>query len=70
MIPDDLQKLTSQEKMRLAFDLYQEAAKDEAAYDLSPEQEEELKRRVEEIKKNPNDGIPWEKVKKQVGWQH
>lgn len=55
-------KLPIDERRRLADDIYDSIDASQEAVFLTPEQETELVRRIENHRLHPEDGIPWEQV--------
>jgi putative addiction module component (TIGR02574 family) len=59
-----LKSLSSAEKIELVQDLWDSIGDDQ--YELTDEQKSELDRRLKDFNENPNTGIPWEEVKKNL----
>jgi len=61
----DFSHLTAAQRIQLAHDLWDslEAAEIDAECPLTEEQRAELGRRLEDLERNPDAGIPWEKVR-------
>ncbi len=55
-------KLPFPERRKLADDIYESIETSPDAFSLTPEQESELMRRIENHRLHPEDGIPWERV--------
>lgn len=55
-------KLPEAERRQFADDLYESLDATQDEFYLSPEQEAELERRIENHRLHPEAGIPWEKV--------
>lgn len=51
----ELQKLDAEERLRLAYDLLDSVAQDEAAKPITEAQQRELQRRLDEYKSNPHE---------------
>ena len=60
---DQALKLPIAERRRLADDIYDSLDDSPDGFYLTPEQEAELERRLENHRLHPEDGIPWEQVK-------
>ncbi len=60
-LPSNVSSLTAAEKSELIDALWEDL--ESHGYTLSPEQAEELDRRIDSCEKNPPTGIPWEQVK-------
>jgi len=56
-------KLSAQERMRVAQALWQSAWDDQANIPLTPEQRDELDRRLTDLETNPDDGTSWDEVR-------
>ncbi len=63
-----LLKLPAKDRVELAMALWESLtdAEREAEFALTPEQEAELDRRVEEHLANPGSAIPWEEVRRKL----
>jgi putative addiction module component (TIGR02574 family) len=59
---DELMKLSPAERIQLAQDLWDSIAEEEMP-PLTPEQIEEIERRLAEHEKDPGSAIPWEEVR-------
>jgi len=60
----ELLKLDPEERMRAAEELFESVAADlNNEIDLTPEQLEELDRRIEEHERDPSTAVPWEAVR-------
>jgi putative addiction module component (TIGR02574 family) len=59
---DELMKLSPAERIQLAQDLWDSIAEEEML-PLTPEQIEEIERRLAEHEKDPGSAIPWEEVR-------
>ena len=66
MIPKEILKLSTPEKIQLVEDLWNDIALHPDEIRLSPEQEAELDRRLEVHESNPGFGVPWEDVKSKL----
>ncbi len=58
---------TPDERLRLASEIWQ-SLDDTDAGQLTDVQKADLKLRMAEYRKNPNNVIPWEEAKKRLGW--
>jgi putative addiction module component (TIGR02574 family) len=56
-------KLSAQERMRVAQALWQSAWDEQAIVPLTPEQRNELERRLMDLEARPDDGSSWEEVR-------
>ncbi|MBU7586777.1 MAG: addiction module protein [Nostoc sp. TH1S01] len=64
----DISELSISERIQLAEDLWDSILTDSNAVTLSEEQKQELDRRLEVHKQNPNRGSSWEQVKQRLGF--
>ncbi len=62
VLPKELMQLTPAERIQLAEDLWDSITPEEMP-PLTPEQIEELERRLAEHKADPSTSIPWEQVR-------
>ncbi len=56
-------KLPAAERRKLADDLYESIEPSPEAFRLTPEQETELARRIEDYEKNPGGSRTWEEIR-------
>lgn len=56
-------KLPVAERRKLADDLYESIESPKSGFRLTPEQEAELARRIEDYEKNPGGGRSWEEIR-------
>jgi putative addiction module component (TIGR02574 family) len=70
---EQAKSLPPDKRIELAELLWESAVDEAHDPDLNPEQLAELERRAEELRKNPELGIPWEDIradlKKKYGWK-
>ncbi|WP_191761475.1 addiction module protein [Komarekiella delphini-convector] len=64
----DISQLSVSERIQLAEDLWDSILTDTNALTLSNEQKQELDRRLETHRQNPNQGSTWEEVKQRLGF--
>ena len=64
----DISELSIAERIQLAEDLWDSILEQQEELPLSPAQQQELDRRLENYKKNPTNGSSWEEVKKRLGF--
>ena len=62
----DILELSVQDRISLAQQIWDSVASDPDSIPLSAEQREELERRLEEYRKNPQDGAAWEDVQRRL----
>jgi putative addiction module component (TIGR02574 family) len=62
MLPQEIQKLSTSEKLQLVQDLWDDIATHPEGLSLSPEQEAELDRRLTVHENDPLAGIPWDQA--------
>jgi putative addiction module component (TIGR02574 family) len=62
----EIKKLSRDERIALAQDIWDTVAEDNEPTPLSRSQMTELKRRMAAHKKNPDESIPWEVVKAEL----
>ncbi|MBP6002481.1 MAG: addiction module protein [Pyrinomonadaceae bacterium] len=60
---DEALKLPNAERRKLADDIYDSLQKPQDGFYLTPEQEAELARRLEDYEKNPGGNLSWEEVR-------
>jgi len=58
----DIEKLNAEEKLRLIEELWESLNDDPSQIPLTRTQREELDRRLDEIDKGDDAGIPWDEV--------
>jgi len=56
----DISSLSVPERIQLAEDLWDSIAAADADIPLTPAQVEELDRRLDDLERNPDAGVPWE----------
>jgi putative addiction module component (TIGR02574 family) len=62
----DVLQLSIDERIRLAEDIWESIAASPEPLTLTDEQRIELDRRLEDYHRHPEDGVPWELVKKRI----
>jgi putative addiction module component (TIGR02574 family) len=62
----DILELSVQDRISLAQQIWDSVASDPDSLPLTVEQREELERRLEEYRKNPQDGAAWEDVQRRL----
>jgi putative addiction module component (TIGR02574 family) len=62
----DILKLSVEERIRLAEEIWESIAAFPEAIELTPAQCEELDRRLEAYRANPDAGSTWDEVRKRV----
>ncbi len=63
---DELFRLSAAERLELIEELWDSIADDDVALDLTPEQREDLGKRVAEADADPTGGSPWEEVRERI----
>jgi len=63
---EDLKQLPVSEKIQLVEDFWDSIAADTSPIGLSPQHIAELDRRLDELEKNPRQGIPWSAVREKI----
>lgn len=63
---DELMKLSTAEKIELAYELWESIPPGEEEFELTPEQIQELERRIAEHERDPGSAIPWEVVRERL----
>ncbi|HLA94660.1 MAG TPA: addiction module protein [Pyrinomonadaceae bacterium] len=61
-ILEEALKLPEAERLKLADDLYESVERSKNEVYLTPEQEAELARRLEDYEKNPGGNFSWEEI--------
>lgn len=64
----DISELSISERIQLAEDLWDSILTESNAVTLTEEQKQELDRRLEIHRQNPNQGSSWEQVKQRLGF--
>jgi putative addiction module component (TIGR02574 family) len=62
----DILELSVQDRISLAQQIWDSVASDPDSLPLTVEQREELESRLEEYRKNPQDGAAWEDVQRRL----
>lgn len=60
---DEILELPIAERIKLVGDIWDSIAVVPDAVEVTPEQKAELDRRIEDYRMNPENTIPWEKIK-------
>ncbi len=63
---DELMKLSTAEKIELANELWDSIPPNEEEFELTPEQRQEIERRMAEHERDPSSAIPWEEVRERL----
>ena len=66
MLAENLKNLSKSEKLLLINDLWDDIAETEDDFPLSQNTKELLDRRYEAFQANPNEGLPWDEVRKKI----
>jgi len=61
-----IDRLDVEERLALVEELWDSIASDSAAIPLTPEQTQELQRRLSDYEANPQEGVPWPEVKASI----
>lgn len=62
-IRDRIKKLSVSERILLAEDIWDSIAEENKTFELTSAQKEELDKRLEALKQNPNTGRSWEEIR-------
>ena len=62
----DALELSISERIQLVEDIWDSIASVPQSVSLSPAQREELDRRLEDYRKHPDEGSPWDEVKSRI----
>jgi putative addiction module component (TIGR02574 family) len=63
---EDILQLSVSERIQLAEDIWDSIAANPEALPLSDADRQELDRRLESYARNPDEGVPWDDLKKRV----
>ena len=63
---DELARLSTAERLELIEELWESISDDDGALALTPEQREDLRRRVAEADADPDGGAPWDEVRERI----
>lgn len=63
---EQLRELPVEERLQIVGELWDSIAEDASALELTPEQQAELNRRLDDLEKNPAEGRPWEEVRADI----
>jgi putative addiction module component (TIGR02574 family) len=63
---DEVMKLSTAEKIELAHELWESIPPGEEEFELTPEQLQEIKRRIAEHERDPGSAVPWEEVRERL----
>lgn len=66
MLTEELKKLSKSEKILLINDLWDEVSHDGDEISLTQDQEKTLDERYAQFLENPEEGKPWEEVKREL----
>ncbi len=62
-LSNEIQKLSIPERILLVEDIWDSIARENEAFELSKAQKDELDRRSQSFKENPNQGRSWQEIK-------
>ncbi len=62
-LSNEIQKLSIPERILLVEDIWDSIARENEAFELSKAQKDELDRRSQSFKENPNQGRYWQEIK-------
>ncbi len=63
----EISKLSPEDKLRLANELWQQVAEDPDRIPVSDEHKQLIEQRYQEYLENPDDVVTWEEVKRRLG---
>ncbi len=63
---DEILKLSVEDRIRIAQEIWDSVAADEKAVPVTQEQKDELDRRLEDMARNPNAGRSWEEFRSEL----
>lgn len=63
---EDILQLSVSERIQLAEDIWDSIAANPESITLTDAERQELDRRLESYARNPDEGVPWDDLKKQV----
>jgi putative addiction module component (TIGR02574 family) len=63
---DEVMKLSTAEKIELVHELWESIPPGEEEFELTPEQAQEIKRRIAEHERDPGSAVPWEEVRERL----
>ena len=63
---DEVMKLSTAEKIELVRELWESIPPGEEAFELTPEQIQEIERRIAEHERDPGSAVPWEEVRERL----